>query len=923
MKRQITKLMAILLVAMMIVGTLVPVTAATATITPTENWYDANATELHVTNAADLLAFAKKISEDVPDAANGNATQKFFKGKTVYIDADIDINPDFDGTLADIADVVNAWPYASQMDFNGTIDGQGHTISGIYVTGEDYVGIFGGQVDTGVTVKNLTITDSLVVGNKYVGGLFGLITKNFDQTLITDVTADINVITNMAYDSTLSDAVTNAKNRAFVGGFIGRSNYMVTISGCVFLGDVISTNGVTRIGGFVGEAPGALEAKNEDGSIKTPQSVLAIVDCAYYGNIKGALSYISPVVGVTEKNGEVRVYNIIFSGDFDKNGTANVYWANANTSLGNKYKGNIIQTWNENDTSCSYLTVDFLKSVTAEQLADMGFENWEPVQNGLPLPKKGLTPDIIDRDIVYFQDYEGTSVPTEVKVDSTGAAATVSIVDGQLVIDNTAAENTEAGVLLVDGLPKYLTGYEVKATITLLEIKNIDTEANQTKYAALGANWVNPTKYNAGWVRYNGRVNFQVRNSTYKDIGYNVTEGKTDKTDANVADDLKLQTGLNVSYELRIKFYNNTADLYINGTKIIAGENFVDNATGAIGIMVKGGVKVAVDNVSYKLTTIADPTSDDVEIDLWPDETPAQPNAYETLPLPYIDETNEEGKPYGTWKAGNNPLYALADGETPFLESRNTGSDSTPNGSYKNPNTTITIGAGFNFTKGIGMHPMDPNNPVKGSIQSYTLIDISKYTAEGSTTPADTFYAVVGFTNANALNGNSTNTWGVEFKVYGDKVGDGKNFELLAQTSDPILLRNIGEFNVDITGVKLLKLVVMVPEGATTHASSACAWADAYIFKADANAVKPDYSAPVTPPPSGDGDGEGDGTTTTDSTTTTTGTPETQAPAGENNTTTAPDTTEAGCASGIGATVAMLVTVGAAVTCIRKKKKED
>ena len=78
MKRQITKLMAILLVAMMIVGTLVPVTAATATITPTENWYDANATELHVTNAADLLAFAKKISEDVPDAANGNATQKFF-----------------------------------------------------------------------------------------------------------------------------------------------------------------------------------------------------------------------------------------------------------------------------------------------------------------------------------------------------------------------------------------------------------------------------------------------------------------------------------------------------------------------------------------------------------------------------------------------------------------------------------------------------------------------------------------------------------------------------------------------------------------------------------------------------------------------------------------------------------------------------
>ena len=919
MKRQITKLMALLLVAMMIVGTLVPVTAAAATITPTENWYNASATELHITNAADLLAFAKKISEDVPDP-NG-ATQKFFAGKTVYIDADIDINPDFDGTLADIADVVNAWPYAEKMNFNGTIDGQGHTISGIYVTGENYVGIFGGQCDTGVTVTNLTITDSLVVGKQYVGGLFGLITKNYDQTLITDVTADITVITNLPYDATLSDATTNAAHRAFAGGLIGRTNYMVTISGCVFLGDVISSTGATRIGGLVGEAPGALATKNEDDSIKTPQSVLAIVDCAVYGNVKGAKSYISPVVGVTEKNGEVRIYNIIFAGDYDKNGTAGIAWANANTSLGNKYNGNIIQAWNENETSFSYISKDFLKTVTPELLKDMGFENWEPVQNGLPVPKKGLTPDIIDRNIVYFQDYEGTTVPTEVKVDPTGAAATLSIVDGKLVIDNTASESTEAGVLLIDGLPKYVTGYEVKATITLLDIKNIATESNQTKYAALGANWVSPTKYNAGWVRYNGRVNFQVRNSSYKDIGNNVIEGKTDKTDANVKDDLNLETGLNVAYELRIKFYNNTADLYINGTKIIAGENFVDNATGAIGIMVKGGVKVAVDNVSYKLNTIADPTSDDVEIDLWPDETPAQTNAYEKLPLPYLDETNEEGKPYGTWMAGTNPLYSLTEGETPFLESRNTGSDSTPNGPYKSPNTAITIGAGFQFTQGIGMHPMDPNNPVKGSIQSYTLIDVSKYTATDSQTPANTLHAVVGFTNANALNGNSANTWGVEFKVYGDKVGDGKNFELLAQTSEPILLRNIGEFNVDITGVKTLKLVVMVPEGATTHSSSACAWTDVYVFQADANAVKPDYSAPTTPP-SDDNNNNDDETTTPENTTT--AAPETQAPTNENTTTTAPaDTTTGGCASGIAVSVVGLIAVGAALTCVSKKKKED
>ena len=58
--------------------------------------------------------------------------------------------------------------------YSGSFNGQGHTISGLYVNQPewDYVGLFG-YVGYNPEVKNLTITDSTFIGNHYVGALAG------------------------------------------------------------------------------------------------------------------------------------------------------------------------------------------------------------------------------------------------------------------------------------------------------------------------------------------------------------------------------------------------------------------------------------------------------------------------------------------------------------------------------------------------------------------------------------------------------------------------------------------------------------------------------------------------------------------------------------------------------------------------------
>ena len=229
-----------------------------------------------------------------------------------------------------------------------------------------------------------------------------------------------------------------------------------------------------------------------------------------------------------------------------------------------------------------------------------------------------------------------------------------------------------------------------------------------------------------------------------------------------------------------------------------------------------------------------------------PYTAPAQRNVYEEILPPECDYENWYGKPYGTWKAGSNEKYYLSD--MTYLQSCNTpnqnnafGQPTTVNYPYGGAaGTTFLFGAEgmeHEVEKGIGMHPKHPSKPLFDRTDSWTIYDISAYTMAG----ADTFYALVGLTALANEWGSRLSSQGVYVYIYGDKVGDGQNYELLAQ-SDLLMGYSIGEFNVNVTGIKLLLIDVILPETATKHDYSAVGFGNACLFKADANAVKPDYS---------------------------------------------------------------------------------
>ena len=119
-----------------------------------------------ITNQWQLRWFADKVNKGETDI---NA--KLMNNITINSNV---LNSD--GTLNTVASA-NFTPWTligtNTSPFTGTFDGDNHTISGLYIAGTtDYVGLFG-CVGNGGTVKNVTLADSYVSGNNYVGGICG------------------------------------------------------------------------------------------------------------------------------------------------------------------------------------------------------------------------------------------------------------------------------------------------------------------------------------------------------------------------------------------------------------------------------------------------------------------------------------------------------------------------------------------------------------------------------------------------------------------------------------------------------------------------------------------------------------------------------------------------------------------------------
>ncbi len=215
-----------------------------------------------ITSVNDLIAFQKSVN-------NGT-----FCCGTVKLMADLNLS----GTK---------WSPIGTIDhpFEGTFDGNGHTISGLNIKSDGtYIGFFGYAYRS--DIKNLTLKDVKVTGEVDVGGMVGWL--------------DGGSLTNCS----ISGSVDAGKNGFYTGGLVGYSSGV--IGNC---SASCTVNGNYVVGGLVGEEYGGVSDCQADGTTSGGIFVGGLVGSAYNdvskcktsGTVKSELGFAGGLVGIQER----------------------------------------------------------------------------------------------------------------------------------------------------------------------------------------------------------------------------------------------------------------------------------------------------------------------------------------------------------------------------------------------------------------------------------------------------------------------------------------------------------------------------------------------------------------------------------------------------------------------------------------------
>ena len=299
MKRFLSALLAVFMIATLIC---VPAFAeGEATIEADISWYSANtsASEFYIKDAGDLLGLAQ-LCNNKNNTINGQSVAtNFFAGKTVYLAADIDMNPGKDLSVTVNDGVITKSADLSDTDlvnfpgirlFRGNLDGQGYTISNLYMShditdGGDGAGwAFIGKVDqANHFIGNFSIVDSCIfttnttandTSNKNfgIGGLLAMVANSSTTVTIENVYLDVDVMS----------IKTTSKAQSMLGGVIGRVDKTASfyLNSVVFAGQVITQN----TGKDASQAKDLLNVSQMVGGAPTSNNVY-LTNCAMNGEI--------------------------------------------------------------------------------------------------------------------------------------------------------------------------------------------------------------------------------------------------------------------------------------------------------------------------------------------------------------------------------------------------------------------------------------------------------------------------------------------------------------------------------------------------------------------------------------------------------------------------------------------------------------
>ena len=211
MKQKASKFLSLLLAAILLLSLMAPAALAAG-----------SANTVYLRTAEDLAELSRNCTLD-----------SWSQGKTVYLEADIDL------TGVDFTPIPT---------FGGTFEGQGHTISGLSITGSGNVrGLFRYIQPTGA-VRDLHVSGTIAPTDRKntLGGLVG---------------ENQGAITNCSFSGTVSGADS-------IGGIAGINEAQGQIINCTFSGSV---TGEHYVGGIAGQNYGSIIQCENSGSINTTE----------------------------------------------------------------------------------------------------------------------------------------------------------------------------------------------------------------------------------------------------------------------------------------------------------------------------------------------------------------------------------------------------------------------------------------------------------------------------------------------------------------------------------------------------------------------------------------------------------------------------------------------------------------------------
>ena len=240
--------------------------------------------------------------------------------------------------------------------FSGVFDGQGHTVSGLYISnGKSFQGLFGFVSGDKSEIRNLTVSGD-VKGGDYVGGIAGVavygssiincaasgsVSGNHNvggivgQTgwydkggcTITNCTANTDVsgtgdgiyaiagIVGYAADSSIANCTASGSvsgtgdNNCYVGGIAGVVYCNRAITNCAVNADVSGNNSIGGIAGVVYNSPisncaasGSVSGTGDNnravgGIAGLIYNNSSIMNCAVSGSVSGNLSFLGGIAG--------------------------------------------------------------------------------------------------------------------------------------------------------------------------------------------------------------------------------------------------------------------------------------------------------------------------------------------------------------------------------------------------------------------------------------------------------------------------------------------------------------------------------------------------------------------------------------------------------------------------------------------------